>query len=146
MTARQGRHALPIADGINFTIYLSLRIRDDPIYLHDRDVADYHAARRADGLWFYFGLFDRTGRNKNINSSLPYPSLFSLCPLCSLVERSKTGGEYKLVADQWTSSISSLPSGATYCGRPEMVRSTLHIQAGGNLSFKKNIWMLPCNV
>ena len=85
MTARQERHALPIAarsaaDGINFTIYLSLRIRDDPIYLHDRDVAGYHAARRADGLWFYFGLFDRTGRNKNINSSLPFP----LCALCVL--------------------------------------------------------------
>jgi hypothetical protein len=83
-------------------------------YLRDRDVADYHDARRADGLWFYFGLFDRTGRNKNINSSLPYPSLFSLCPLCSLVARSKTGGEYKLVADQWTSSNSSLPLWAIY--------------------------------
>ena len=127
MTARQGRQALPIAartavGGITFliylrdrdiAIYLSWRTRDDPIYLHDRDVADYHAARRADGLWFYFGLFDRTGRNKNINSSLPFPSLFSLCPLCSLVARSKTGGEYN-----WWRMNGRAATHPYHCGLP----------------------------
>ena len=58
----------------------------------DTDVASYLAARRADGLGFYFELFDRTDLNK-----APMFSLWSLCPL---VERSKTGGEKSVVDKQ----------------------------------------------
>jgi len=69
-------------------------------------------SRGTDRLRVYFGIFDRIFQKKSSTPSSS--SIFSLCPLCSLVARSKTGGEYKLVADQWTSSNSSLQSWATY--------------------------------
>ena len=49
-------------------------------------------SRGTDRLRVYFGIFDRIFQKKSSTPSSS--SIFSLCPLCSLVARSKTGGEY----------------------------------------------------
>jgi len=72
VNADQGRSELP-----TIVAYLLWRIRDDLIYLRDRDVADYHAARPAVAGLIVCGFISicSTEQGEIKTSTPPFPFL-----------------------------------------------------------------------